>query len=62
MTRLVPDHAKVIHSADNAPPEYMLPDAIDHHARGQRIIGTRNDFGKLTPAAAHRFQLQARAK
>ena len=30
----------------------MLPDPVNHHTRGQRVMGARNGISKLQPAAA----------
>ena len=32
--------------------EMMLPNAIDHHPRGERVLFARNRFGQLLSAAA----------
>ena len=43
---------KIVRRADEAFAEMMLPDAIDHHARGQRVVLVRDGIGEFEPAAA----------
>ena len=44
--------AEVAGGGDQPPAEVVLPDPVDHHARGQRVVGTRDRAGQLEPAAA----------
>src|SRR5215510_1072543 len=40
--------AKIARCRNDAPPEVMLPDAVDHHSRGQRIVGAGNPFSECS--------------
>ena len=45
--------AEIVGRSDDALAEMMLPDAVDHHARGQRVVGAGEPTGQgQTPAAA----------
>src|ERR1041385_3646284 len=44
--------AEVAGSAHNAIAEMLLPDAVDHHARGKRVFGAGDGFGQFQPAAS----------
>ena len=46
------DVAEIIDGADQARAEQVVPDAIDHDPRGQRIVGAGDRLGQLQPAAA----------
>ena len=46
--------AEIIDRADDPLAEQLLPDAIHHHSRGQRIVSTRDPVGQL-PATALAF-------
>ncbi len=39
--------AEIVGRADDAASEMIMPDAIHHHARGQRIFGIGDPAGKL---------------
>src|SRR4051794_31527808 len=51
MRRLVADGTEVIYGADNAHAKDVLPDAIDHYSRCQRVFRTGDDLRKLVAAA-----------
>ena len=42
-------HAEVLGGFDDARAEEMLPDAIDLHARGQRMLGGHQPAGEAEP-------------
>ncbi len=46
--------AEVAGRADQAPAEVVLPDAVHHHARSERVILAGDRAGQLKPAAALR--------
>src|ERR1051325_3194622 len=54
MRRRRTEFSKIIRRAHDALAEMMLPDSIYHHARGHRIVGTRDPFGQLQPPASVR--------
>ena len=43
--------AEVVQRGDDAPAEVVAPDAIDDHARGQRILRGAEPFGQRAPAS-----------
>ena len=43
--------AEVAGGGHNAPPEVLLPDAVDHHPGGERILRAGNPFGQRHPPA-----------
>src|SRR4026208_951417 len=49
------EFAVIIRRADDAFTEMMLPDAIDHHARGLRILWTRDPSREFEASAAGKF-------
>ena len=51
MRRRVARHAEVIDGGDQALAEQVLPDAVDHHARGERVLRAGQPLGQLEPAA-----------
>ena len=51
MRRLVPEATEVVDGADEPAAEDVMPEPVDHHACGQRIIG-RGDLVGEFPAAA----------
>ena len=44
--------AEVARRAHDAVAEMMLPDAVHHHARGERIVRVGDRFGQFQPAAS----------
>src|SRR5438093_5851356 len=53
MRRTLAHLSQVVRIARNALAEVILPDAIDHDARGQRIFRTRNPIGQRQAAARY---------
>ena len=49
MTGFVSEGTKIIDGIDQTLTKQMLPHAIDHHARGQRIVFVGNPIGELHP-------------
>ena len=56
------DVAEVVDRADQAGAEQMMPDAVDHHPRRQRIVGAGDPLGQFQPAAARRGERVARRR
>src|SRR5205085_11337077 len=52
--RRLAELAEVARGADEALAEVVLPDAVDHHARRQRVVGAGDGLRQLQPAAALR--------
>src|SRR5436190_1298305 len=52
--------AKITRSADEAGAEMTKPDAIDHHARGERVVRRHDGLRKFEPATAVLEWLTAR--
>ena len=52
MSRQRAHAAEVARRADYSFAEVLLPDAIDHHARGQGMLGRADPLCQLQPAAA----------
>src|SRR5262245_51867495 len=50
MARTIPRGAEITGRLHDAFPEMVLPDSIDGHARGQRVVGARDPFGQLATA------------
>src|SRR5215510_9421435 len=50
MARTISRGAEIAGRLHDALPEMVLPDAIDGHARGQRVVGARDPFGQLATA------------
>ena len=44
--------AEIAGRADEAVAEMMQPDAVDHHAGGERVVLAGDGAGQLQPAAA----------
>ena len=44
--------AKVVRRADDAAAEMVVPDAVNQHAGGQRILGAGDPLGQLQTAFA----------
>src|SRR5579864_2364147 len=51
MRRLLAHLAEVVQRGDDATAEVMMPDSVDNHARGQRIVSRCQPF-RQRPAAA----------
>ena len=51
MTRPLAAKAEVVHGAHDARAEQMPPDAVDHHAGGERMVAAREPLRQLQPAA-----------
>src|SRR6266853_3367521 len=58
MRRAVTRLAEIVDGSDKSLAEMMLPDAIHHHARGQRIIRAEQGFGQLETSAAVSVRLR----
>ena len=43
--------AEVVHRAHDALAEEVVPNAVGHHARGERVIRLREPIGQLQAAA-----------
>ena len=54
MRRRLAEQAEVARRADEAEAEMVLPDAVDHDARGQRIVLVGDRVRQFQPAAALR--------
>ena len=52
VSRAVPSGPEIARRADDAAGEMILPDAVDHHARGERIVRVGENVGQLGPATA----------
>src|SRR5262245_27501998 len=52
MGRQLASLAEIVDRPDDSLPEMMLPDAVHHHARGQRVFPVYHPIGELQPAAA----------
>src|SRR5262245_55421939 len=48
------DPAEIIDGANQAGAEQVMPDAIDHHARGQRIVRAGDALRQFAPATSRR--------
>jgi hypothetical protein len=47
--------AEIVRRADDAAAEMMLPEAIDHHAGRQWMVGARNPIRQRQPPTVGRF-------
>ena len=45
------EYAKIVDGGDDAAAEEVVPDAVDHHARGQRVGGIDDLLGDFQAAA-----------
>ena len=50
--RQLADVAEVVDRAHQAGAEQVVPDAVDHHPGGERVVGAGDPLGQLEPAAA----------
>ena len=50
MARLLPVRAEIAGGRNEGGAKMVLPDTIDHHARGQRILRRGNPIGEIGPA------------
>ena len=57
MRRRLAELAEIAGVRDDPLAEVVLPDAVDHHAGRQRILGPRQPLGQLQPPAAFRDRL-----
>ena len=58
MRRFAAGHAEVVHAADKALSEQVLPDAIDHHARRQWVPRVAEPLRQFESAALLRIDLR----
>src|SRR6185369_10484996 len=49
-------NAEVVSSRNDTPTEDLEPDAIDHHACCEGILGARDDLSNFTPPTSKRFE------
>ena len=54
MARLRPHDAEVVGCRDDSFAHELEPDAVDHHARGERVVPGRDPEGEVEPAAPFR--------
>src|SRR5262245_6332782 len=54
--------AEIVGRADQTFAEVMLPDAVDQHASGERVVLARDGVGQLQPATAKRERTANRAR
>ena len=59
MTRTDAAEAEIIGRGHEPPPEVMVPEPVDDHSRGQRVLGRRHP-GRQSAAAAGRIQTRGR--
>src|SRR5437879_944802 len=52
MSRWLAAHSEVVGRADEAAAEMILPDAVDHHAGGKRVVWPGEPASEFEPAAA----------
>src|SRR5262245_5075398 len=52
MNRTLSKLAEIVFRPGQAFPEVMLPDSVNHHPRGERILRISDPLRKLTPPAA----------
>ena len=55
MRRPLALHAKIVRRGHDPAAEVMLPESVDDHASGQRMIGPREPIGELRSAAGRRL-------
>ena len=51
MTRLLADHPEIVDAGDQTTAKQVMPNAIDHHARRQWIVCTRDPLGQFQATA-----------
>src|SRR6185312_10255894 len=52
MRRCDAELSKIVFGRDNSVTKMVLPDAVDHDARGQRVVFAGNPLGQLHPTAS----------
>ena len=52
MRRQLPAHTEIVWRFHESAAEVILPDAIHHHSRNQRIVRTREPYGEFESSAA----------
>ena len=62
MGRRAATDPEIIGRAHETFAEMVSPDAVDHHPRGERILGTRQPPGKFQASAAHRGTVAGRER